>query len=76
MPVMIQLRNVPDAVHRTLKSRAAKAGLWLSDYLGREVAQLAAKPTWDEMTERLRRRKPTRVKRHVAEIIREARDSR
>ena len=48
----------------------------MSDYLGREVAQLAAKPTWDEMTERLRRRKPTRLKRPVVDIIRETRDSR
>lgn len=76
MPVMIQLRNVPNEVHRTLKSRAAKAGLSLSDYLGREVAQLAAKPTWEEMIARLRSRKPIRLKRPVADIIREMRDSR
>lgn len=77
MPVMIQIRNVPDDVHRTLKSRAAEAGMSLSDYLGREVALLAAKPTWAEMTERLRSRsKPVRLKRSVADIIREMRDSR
>ena len=76
MGVMIQIRNVPEEVHRTLKSRAAKAGMSLSDYLGLEVAQLAAKPTWEEMTERLRSRKPIRLKRSAASIIRELRDSR
>ena len=33
MSKMIQLRNVPDALHRKLKSRAAQAGMSLSDYL-------------------------------------------
>lgn len=73
---MIQIRNVPEPVHRALKSQAAKAGMSLSDYLGREVAQLAAKPTWAEMTERLRRRGPIRLKRPVVDILREAREGR
>ena len=76
MAVMIQIRNVPDDIHRTLKSRAAKAGMSLSDYLGQEVAQLAAKPTWEEMAERLRQQKPIRLKTPVAAIIRKLRDSR
>ncbi len=76
MPVMIQLRNVPNDVHRTLKSRAAKAGLSLSDYLGREVAQLAAKPTWEEMIARLQQRGPIRTSRSAAALIRRDRDSR
>jgi len=76
MPVMIQIRNVPEQVHRTLKSRAAKAGMSLSEYLGKEVAQLAAKPTWEEMAERLRQRGPIRTKVSVAALIRRDRDSR
>lgn len=33
MKKMIQIRNVPEAVHRKLKARAACAGMSLSDYL-------------------------------------------
>ncbi len=76
MSVMIQIRNVPDEVHRTLKSRAAKAGMSLSDYLGKEVALLAAKPTWEEMIERLKQRQPIQLKRSAAQLIRDERDRR
>ena len=41
MSVMIQIRNVPDDLHRTLKARAAKAGMSLSDYLLDEVRRVA-----------------------------------
>lgn len=46
---MIQIRNVPDDVHRALKARAASMGLSLSDYLNRELAALAALPTFTEV---------------------------
>ena len=42
---MIQIRNVPDELHRTIKVRAAKAGMTLPDYLLSEIEQLAEKPT-------------------------------
>jgi len=45
MPVTIQIRNVPDALHRRLKSRAALAGMSLSDYLLAEIRQTAERPT-------------------------------
>jgi plasmid stability protein len=51
MPTMIQLRHVPDDLHRKLKARAAMEGLSLSAYLIREVRQLAEKPTMSEMME-------------------------
>ena len=73
---MIQLRNVPDALHRTLKARAAKVGLSLSDYLLAEVRQVAERPTLEEMAERLRHRRPARLSVSAAEIIRAERDSR
>ena len=53
MPRMIQLRHVPDDLHRTLKARAALAGLSLSDYLLREVRRIAERPTPDELRRRL-----------------------
>lgn len=56
MTTMIQIRNVPDRIHRTLKARAARAGLSLSDYLLRELSDLANRPTPEEMRARLERR--------------------
>jgi len=77
MPKMIQIRNVPDDLHRRLKARAAEQGLSLSDYLLREIGQLADRPTVEELVERLRRRKPTRVPEGAetsAQIVRRWRD--
>ena len=56
MTAMIQIRNVPDALHRRLKSRAALAGMSLSDYLLSEIRQVAERPTLDELRARLERR--------------------
>jgi plasmid stability protein len=56
MSTMIQIRNVPDALHRQLKSRAALAGMSLSDYLLNEMRQIAEHPTLDELRARLDRR--------------------
>jgi plasmid stability protein len=58
MPVMVQIRNMQDELHRKLKSRAALAGMSLSEYLMAEIRQIAARPTMEEMRERLRSRAP------------------
>ncbi len=55
MSTMIQIRNVPDALHRRIKSRAALAGMSLSDYLLSEIRQIAERPTLDELRARLER---------------------
>ena len=55
---MIQIRNVPEALHRKLKSRAALAGMSLSDYLLQQIREVAARPTIEEMRARLERRSP------------------
>jgi hypothetical protein len=73
---MIQLRNVPDALHRELKARAVSSGLPLSDYLIREVKKLADHPTPEELRERLRRRKPYRGRVSPTAILRRERDRR
>jgi plasmid stability protein len=52
---MIQIRNVPDVLHRQLKSRAALAGMSLSDYLLGELRQIAERPTLAELRARLER---------------------
>lgn len=51
MPKMIQIRHVPDALHHKLKQRAAAAGMTLSNYLRRELEQVAEYPSWDEFLE-------------------------
>lgn len=53
MSKMIQIRNVPDALHRRLKSRAALTGLSLSDYLLNELRETAERPTIEELRARL-----------------------
>jgi len=52
MAKMIQLRNVPDALHRVLKAHAAMAGMSLSDYLLAEIKEIAERPTLTELRER------------------------
>src|SRR5688572_3428322 len=76
MPKMIQLRHVPDALHRKLKARAAMCGLPLSDYLIREARKLAEQPTPEEMRERLAQREPYRGSRSPTEVVRAERDGR
>jgi hypothetical protein len=73
---MIQIRNVPDALHRTLKARAAMAGMSLSDYLQQELRLIAERPTIEEMRKRLRQRKPVILPISAAEMVRAERDSR
>ena len=76
MSKMIQLRHVPDALHRQLKARAAMSGLPLSDYLIREVRKIAEQPTLEEMRERLQGRDSYRGKKTPTEFLRAERDSR
>jgi plasmid stability protein len=76
MSTMIQIRNVPDALHRKLKSRAALAGMSLSDYLLREIRQVAEQPTLEEMLARLQRREPTNPTESPADAVRAERDAR
>jgi plasmid stability protein len=79
MTTMIQIRNVPDALHRRLQSRAALAGMSLSDYLLGLIREVAARPTIAELRERLAtlqsdnvhiapRRRPCRTRSRVIVI--------
>jgi hypothetical protein len=56
MSKMIQIRNVPDALHRTLKARAAENGLSLSDYLLRMAEQESQTMSWQEVVAKVRAR--------------------
>ena len=75
MSKMIQIRNVPDTLHRKLKMRAADSGQTLSDYLLAELTRLAARPTREEMLARLHGRKRVTLKTPAAVVIREERES-
>ena len=76
MSAMIQIRNVPDELHRRLKARAALAGMSLSDYLLNEIRQVAERPTLEEMRARLESRSPVTPDVSPAEAVRAERDSR
>jgi plasmid stability protein len=69
----IQIRNVPEDLHRTLKSRAALAGMSLSDYLLQEARKLAERPTLEELRQRLHHRQPVANAINAAELIRKTR---
>jgi antitoxin FitA len=74
MSVMIQIRNVPDTLHRRLKSRAALAGMSLSDYLLSELRLVAERPTLDELRARLEHRPGISPSMAPAEAVRAERD--
>jgi antitoxin FitA len=73
---MIQVRNVPDALHRSLKSRAALARMTLSDYLLAELKEIADRPTLAEFRTRLRERKPVTASFDTGGLLREERATR
>jgi plasmid stability protein len=74
MSKMIQIRNVPDEMHRLLKMRAAAEGISLSDYIKRELDIVSNKSTWDEVDARRKARGPSKVKSEtIVQILRESR---
>jgi len=76
MPKMIQLRHVPDDLHRKLKARAAFVGLPLSDYLIQEVRRVAERPTIAELRRRLTHRPSITPTVSPAKAVRMERDGR
>ncbi|MBV8779313.1 MAG: hypothetical protein JO258_19120 [Alphaproteobacteria bacterium] len=76
MSKMVQIRNMPDAMHRVLKARAAAAGMSLSDYLLQELRKSAEVPTIAEWLERVRSREPIDPGISMEDAVRAERDSR
>ena len=76
MSIMIQIRNVPEALHRKLKARAALAGMSLSDFLLAEVREVAERPTVDELRQRIARRTLVAPSVPPAEAVRRERENR
>ena len=69
----IQIRHVPEDLHRLLKARAALAGMSLSDYLLQEMRQLAERPSPQELRQRLHQRQAVAGAIDAAALIRESR---
>jgi plasmid stability protein len=76
MSKMVQIRHVPDALHRRLRARAALAGMSLSDYLRQELEAAAERLTPAELRERLASLEPARVREQPADAVRAERDRR
>ncbi len=75
MPKTINIRNVPDEVHREAKARAARARMSLSAYVLRELERSLEMPPVEELLARLREQPPVNLSESPAEIIRAQRDA-
>jgi antitoxin FitA len=73
---MIQIRNVPDDLHKALKVRAAKEGTSMSEMLLRELPRIAYRPTFEQVMARIRARGPIEGTPSGAELVRAAREER
>lgn len=73
---MIQIRNVPEQLHRELKVRAARAGMTLSDYLLGVVRGAVQRPEPEELLRRVRERSPVYPSESPADAVRAERDAR
>jgi plasmid stability protein len=69
MASMIQIRNVPDELHRDLKVRAARSGMTLSDFLLAELRSLSVRPTMHEWLDRAATWEPVDVSESPAEAL-------
>lgn len=69
MTKTIQIRDVPDEVHRRLTARAVEERQSLSELLRAEITELAQRPTMDEMLDRLASRPSLHVPESSAEAL-------
>jgi hypothetical protein len=76
MSKMIQVRDVPEKLHSTLKARSAREGMSLSDFIKRELERAAERPSMREWLDRAAQTKPIPSRRSAAQVIRGLRDMR
>ena len=76
MSKMIQVRNVPEALHRQVKMRAASVGMTLSDFVLREIKRAVERPTREEILRRVAERKKPNLRRSPTAVLREEREAR
>ena len=72
----IQIRNVPESLHRRLKARAAMEGVSMSQYLVWEIERSLARPSRRETLDAIRREPPLVLDPAPAEVLREDREAR
>jgi plasmid stability protein len=76
MSVMIQIRHVPDDIHKNLKIRAIKKGMSLSDYLLSELVKIVKRPTLEDILARIEAREPVNVQESSVDAVRAEREAR
>ncbi len=76
MSKMIQVRNVPDRLHRELTRRARARGQTLTDYIQELLEREVARPPASEVFDRIEARSPVRLGAPAGELIHEERSSR
>ncbi len=76
MAKTVQIRNVPEKLHRALKARAARTGVSLSEFLLQELKKSAEQPTEEDLWERIKNLPPVHLSVSSADIIREGREER
>ena len=76
MSKMLQIRNVPDDLHRRLKAKSALAGLSMSEYVLREIRKSLTRPTREEVFARIAELPPVELDPPVAEVLRDERRNR
>ena len=76
MATMIQVRNVPDEIHRQIKARAALAGMSMSEFILQELKRVIERPSRDELLDRLARLPEVELEVSPAVLVRRERDSR
>lgn len=74
MGVLLQVRDLPEEVHRTLKARAAASGTSLSEYVRTLLERAASRPTPDELAERIRLRGSADLDEPSERAVRRLRD--
>lgn len=76
MSTMIQIRNVPDAVHRQLKARAALEGISMSEFILREIQRALERPSKTEVFRRIAEQGEGYLSRPAAAVLRDERSNR
>lgn len=76
MSTMIQIADVPDDLHRRLEARATATGLSVPDFVLRELKKSLARPSREEILDRLARLPSLKLQPSPADILREERDRR
>ena len=74
MAKMIQVRHVPDDVHRRLTDLARQSRTSLSDYLLAELERTSLRPSPKEILARLAKLRPVATRSAIVGVLREERD--